>query len=229
MPGSPEITDRTWFGIARCVDGGVAIEGAVETWSGRHDHAQILIVDENGPIDWLLLGPEDSGEECVAKHLAQLDGSNARPALQGLPTGDLTIAICTRERPNYLRACLERIYRSRPPYPVLVVDNAPRSDATERVVDLFTDRGMDICRVVEHRAGLSRARNCALTSATDGLRRLHGRRCVGRCAMARNSPPWLLGRRIGRRGDGDCPSRSDRDQGSGSVREEAQMEQQSDA
>ena len=138
----------------------------METWSGRHDHAQILIVDENGPIDWLLLGPEDSGEECVAKHLAQLDGSNARPALQALPTGDLTIAICTRERPNYLRACLERIYRSRPPYPVLVVDNAPRSDATERVVDLFTDRGMDICRVVEHRAGLSRARNCALTSAT---------------------------------------------------------------
>jgi GT2 family glycosyltransferase len=166
MPGSPEIADRTWFGIARCTERGIDIEGAVETWSGRHDHAQILMVDERGPIDWLLLGPEDSGEERVAKHLAQLSDCHSRPVLPDLPVGDLTVAVCTRERPNYLRACLERMHRAVDEnYQVLIVDNAPRTDGTARVVDLFASRGMNIRRVVEPRAGLSRARNCALAHA----------------------------------------------------------------
>lgn len=166
MPGSPEIADRTWFGIARCGSHGITIEGAVETWTGRHDHAQILMVDERGPLGWLLLGPGDSGEECVARHLSQLGERDERPAPPPLPAGAMTIAVCTRERPNFLRACLERVYRAAgKDYEVLVVDNAPRSDATERVVDLFADRGMWIRRVVEHRPGLSRARNRALVSA----------------------------------------------------------------
>jgi GT2 family glycosyltransferase len=166
MPGSPDIADRTWFGIARCRDGGIAIEGAVETWSGRHDHAQILIVDERGPVDWLLLGPEDAGEECVARHLSELPGTDDRPDLPELPAGDLTVAICTRERPSFLRACLERVRAAvNDHYEVLVIDNAPRTDATERIVELFSDRGMRIRRVVEPRPGLSRARNRALASA----------------------------------------------------------------
>ncbi len=166
MPGSPEIADRTWFGVAHCSDHAIEIEGAVETWSGRHDHAQILIVDDRGPVDWLLLGPEDSGKDRVAERLAAMAADDHRPELPRPPEGDLTVVVCTRERPNYLRACLERVSLAvGDRYGVLVIDNAPRTDATRRIVELFADRGMRIERVVEPRPGLSKARNCALVHA----------------------------------------------------------------
>ncbi len=163
MPGSPEIADRTWYGIARCTDHTIEIEGAVETWSGRHDHAQLLIVDERGPLDWLLLGPDDSGQNRVAERVRELRSDDHRPELPVAPDGDLTIVVCTRERPNFLRACLERLaLAAGDRYPILVVDNAPRTDATARIVELFGERGVAIERVVEPRPGLSRARNRAL-------------------------------------------------------------------
>jgi GT2 family glycosyltransferase len=166
MPGSPEIADRTWFGIAHCADGRIDIEGAVEPWSGRHDRAQILIVDRQGPIDWLLLGPDDDMKEKVSKRIAQtMEGD--RPATPERPSGQITIAICTRERPQFLRDCLERLRTTvGDRYEILVVDNAPRTAATLAVVREFADSGMRITSVIEKRAGLSRARNRAIAEAT---------------------------------------------------------------
>jgi GT2 family glycosyltransferase len=163
MGGTTEFAYRTWVAIARCGDGAIAIEGVVEPWSGRHDRARILVVDDRGPIDWLILTADDEPEEAIAKLLARNAPTDARPPLPSVPKGRLTVAVCTRERPDLLRSCLERLCTADGDgYPVVVVDNAPRTGGTDQVVSEFAARGLAIRRIVEMRPGLSRARNRAL-------------------------------------------------------------------
>ena len=165
MSGAPGMTVRTWLGIARCRADGIAIEGAVEPWSDCHDRARILVVDESGPVDWLVLVPGDDPDEAITKLLAQRALAPTRPESPALPSGDLTIAICTRDRPDLLQSCLERVCAAAAGrYEVVVVDNAPRSEATAQVVEKFVARGFAVRRVVEPKPGLSRARNCALAA-----------------------------------------------------------------
>ena len=168
MQGSLLISDRTWCGLARCDEFGVRIEGAIEPWSDSHDKARLLLVNDLGPIGWLILEPSEVNEKSVIDYLATLPRSeHRRTSLPDPPNGELTVAVCTRERPDSLRSCLERIrvgVANR--YEVLVVDNAPVSDKTERVVEEFAQDGMRIRRVVERVPGLSRARNRALSEAT---------------------------------------------------------------
>ncbi|GII23955.1 glycosyltransferase [Planosporangium mesophilum] len=77
----------------------------------------------------------------------------------------ITVVVCTRERPGPLARCLDSLLaQAYPRFRVLVVDNAPVTDATERVVKEASNRGP-----VEYlRAplpGLSYARNAAVTAA----------------------------------------------------------------
>lgn len=77
----------------------------------------------------------------------------------------VTVAVCTRDRPADLARCLEAIDQLTLPVEVLVVDNAPSSDATERLVK---DRraGLKPMRYVrEPRPGLDWARNRAILEA----------------------------------------------------------------
>lgn len=74
-----------------------------------------------------------------------------------------TVVVCTRERPDDLARVLDSLtaqtYRE---FSLLVVDNAPRSDTTSRVVEQFIDSFPTLTYVVEPRPGLSQARNCAI-------------------------------------------------------------------
>jgi len=165
MRGSADAAFRTWLGVARCGADGIAIEGAVTPWSGSIRRARILVVDERGPVDWLTLDPDDDPEEAVDKLLSEHRVPDDRPPLPPLPPGDLTIAVCTRERPGLLHSCLERVCAAAGDrYEVVVVDNAARSDATARVVESFAARGLPVRRIEEPRPGLSRARNRALAA-----------------------------------------------------------------
>ncbi|HLL65285.1 MAG TPA: glycosyltransferase [Micromonosporaceae bacterium] len=77
----------------------------------------------------------------------------------------ITAVICTRERPDALRACLDSlIAQVYPSLRILVVDNAPTTDATERVVRAAAARG-HIEYLVEPAPGLSRARNRAVAAS----------------------------------------------------------------
>ena len=78
-----------------------------------------------------------------------------------LPT--VTVAVCTRDRPDALAMCLDSIMRlDRAPFEVIVVDNAPATDATERLV---RERFAGMRYVREPRPGLDWARNRAVVEA----------------------------------------------------------------
>jgi glycosyltransferase involved in cell wall biosynthesis len=68
----------------------------------------------------------------------------------------VSVVICTRNRPDGIRKCLASLmHQSRPPHEILVVDNAPVSDATRSVVNGFPQARY----ILEPRPGLDRARN----------------------------------------------------------------------
>jgi glycosyltransferase involved in cell wall biosynthesis len=81
---------------------------------------------------------------------------------------DVTVAICTRARPDLLTSCLRSVLGLRADDPgdsrhfdVVVVDNDPPDDATARVADAFPG----VRYVREARPGLDFARNRALAEA----------------------------------------------------------------
>jgi GT2 family glycosyltransferase len=79
-----------------------------------------------------------------------------------------SVVICTREKPEGLAAALESLVaQDHPDFHVWVIDSAPRSDATERVVGAFTPR-LSVRCLAEPRPGLARARNRALAQDLDG-------------------------------------------------------------
>lgn len=111
---------------------------------------------------WDVSGNDDVSVEAlrVAERAALPPGE--RPTLpKPAAELDLTVALCTRERPGDLRrALLSLAGQTDAGFRTVVVDNAPVGSATREVVD---EVGLPQCRyIVEPVAGLSRARNAAL-------------------------------------------------------------------
>lgn len=78
----------------------------------------------------------------------------------------VTVAVCTRERPDDLARALRAIDALvPPPHEVLIVDNAPATTATRDLVAGYPQ----VRYVLEPRRGLNCARNCALRSATGDI------------------------------------------------------------
>jgi GT2 family glycosyltransferase len=109
--------------------------------------------------------------------LAELLGPVGAPAADDrtqppVPDGpgddvDITVAICTHERPDDLRRALASLAKQRDPgFRTLVIDNAPRSRATADVVDECHLPDCDY--LIEPQKGLSRARNAGLAHVGTG-------------------------------------------------------------
>jgi GT2 family glycosyltransferase len=74
----------------------------------------------------------------------------------------VTVAVCTRDRTQSLRGCLDALVElDYPALDLLVVDNAPGSDATDRLVRQYPA----VRYVCEPRPGLDWARNRAIAEA----------------------------------------------------------------
>lgn len=102
--------------------------------------------------------PEDAGDERKSTASAP-EASEPEP---------LSVVICTRDRPDQLAAALASVLACVDGgFEVVVVDNAPATDATKRVVDELADPRVRY--VLEPRAGLSTARNTGLAHARSGL------------------------------------------------------------
>jgi glycosyltransferase involved in cell wall biosynthesis len=85
------------------------------------------------------------------------------PKGEGPPLPLVTVAVCTRDRTDDLADCLAALKRlDHPALDLLVVDNAPTADATERLVRERHPR-VRYCR--EPRPGLDWARNRAIREA----------------------------------------------------------------
>jgi GT2 family glycosyltransferase len=78
----------------------------------------------------------------------------------------ISVVVCTRDRPEQIKKCLNRLATQQyPRYEVVVVDNAPTSDALRSVVEGQAGGGAEFRYCVEPRPGLSWARNAGIAAA----------------------------------------------------------------
>ncbi|MGY1679571.1 glycosyltransferase [Geodermatophilus sp. SYSU D01176] len=125
-------------------------------WSGGVPVGQLVV-----PATQLPLSRADARLAAARDEAAAGPGRAAAP-LPGA-ADDVTVVICTRDRPEWLARCLAALGRSIvPPAEVVVVDNAPSSAATRELVD----RMPGVRYVLEPRPGLDIARNTGLRAAT---------------------------------------------------------------
>jgi hypothetical protein len=84
-----------------------------------------------------------------------------------------SVIVCTRDRAVQLEACLAAVLRQEyPRFEVIVVDNAPATDAAARLVAQFNaggTAGVPLRHVTEPHPGLSWARNTGLTAASGDI------------------------------------------------------------
>ncbi|PYC84042.1 glycosyl transferase family 2 [Streptomyces tateyamensis] len=80
----------------------------------------------------------------------------------------ISVVVATRDRPGQLRGCLDSLLRSDyPHFEVIVVDNAPSSEATRRLITARYPGRVRYLR--EPAAGLARAHNAALPAVRGEL------------------------------------------------------------
>ncbi len=90
---------------------------------------------------------------------APIRGASAAPC-------SVSVAVCTRERPNELARCLKSLLElSEQPLEIVVIDNAPLSNATRETVRRFPQ----VRYYKEPRPGLSAARNTAMAVTSGGI------------------------------------------------------------
>lgn len=83
------------------------------------------------------------------------------------PTGLVSVVVCTRNRSDILRSCLDRLAQlTYPEVEILIVDNAPSDDSTVRLVEHRRASDPRFRYVREPRPGLSAARNRGVAEAT---------------------------------------------------------------
>jgi len=84
-----------------------------------------------------------------------------QPPLSSSPT--LSVAVCTRDRPEHLAICLNALRKlSRAPLEILVIDNAPKTQATRELIETSFP---EVTYILEPTPGLDWARNRAIASA----------------------------------------------------------------
>jgi GT2 family glycosyltransferase len=142
----------------------------------RYSHAFILIRLKGRPIGQARLpisGGRISGQELHAALLAAAGWNfwqcwlghylewDERSDLNFSPLS-ATVAVCTRDRPEDLRHCLEAFMRLPDDgQEILVIDNCPSNEATRHLVEQYPR----VRYIREDRPGLNKARNRALREA----------------------------------------------------------------
>ncbi len=77
-----------------------------------------------------------------------------------------SVVICTRDHPDSLSVCLDSLcYLDYPNYEIILVDNAPATNATYALFEKRSKQMKNLQYVREDRPGLSAARNCGLAKA----------------------------------------------------------------
>ena len=110
--------------------------------------------------------PTEPDLASVVGYEAPLEALREKLTLPPEAATDLSVVVCTRDRPEALARCLDTLLAQRhPPLEIVVVDNAPQTDATRAVVE--ARRGVRY--VPEPRAGLDVARNAGIRHSRGAL------------------------------------------------------------
>lgn len=82
----------------------------------------------------------------------------------------ISVVVCTRDRPEQIKKCLNRLAgQEYPRFEVVVVDNAPTSDALRYVVEGHASDRTEFRYCVEPLPGLSWARNAGIAAAKSDI------------------------------------------------------------
>ena len=137
-------------------------------------HARLLIRAAAIPLGFVIVPVHDGvvrrADIDAAVHHANVGtardrGYEVQPVAAGSPR-TVTAVVCTRQRPAELSRCLTALAQiPLASCEVLIVDNAPSDDATERAFHQIVGDDPRFRYVVEPRPGLSAARNRALRDA----------------------------------------------------------------
>lgn len=154
--------------------------------SGEGTGVAVLLRREGRPVGfWMEARPDRRkitpdelackiGEEAGAPILRESLHREIAPSVPAGRYPSLTVAVCTKDRPAFLRRCLESVKTlpeaapggaRGPELEVLVVDNAPSDDRTRELADALPG----VRYACEPRPGLDFARNRALREATGEL------------------------------------------------------------
>ena len=138
--------------------------------------ARLLVRLRGRPVGWLIVPTRGApvlselelrlrvGEELGWGLVAAALGRALTPARQPSRTA-ISVVVCTRDRPALLRRCLRSLLElDGDEHEIVVVDNAPSSEATARLAATFPVR-----YVREDRPGLDWARNRGLAEARHSL------------------------------------------------------------
>lgn len=143
---------------------------------GGYDDALVIMRVNGVPIGRTRV-PVESPETIVPTAVANLKkqtGWERRFVRQVLITPEaetgtqpVTVAVCTRDRPDDLLRCLTALTsRVDQQHEIIVIDNRSSADTTRNVVAMFSDR---VRYIFEPRPGLNAARNRALQEASREL------------------------------------------------------------
>lgn len=131
---------------------------------------RILVRAAGAPVAWRWFRPERGivSTESVGAAVAGIGPALARRVLRmrlqpepDSPPPPISVVICTRDRSEPLARCLESVSRlSYPSFEVVLVDNAPSTDATRQLA-----RHHDVRYVEEPIPGLNWARNRGIAEA----------------------------------------------------------------
>ena len=160
-----EVLDLDFAALPERLDPQPGYEGACVLLriDGRPRGQAILSYDKfdpEAPLDRQLAEAANSSfwESWLARELGVVEDEPGC-APEALPSA--SVAICTRERPDDLEKCLQGLQAMSVVPEILVVDNAPATEATRAVVE----RHPAVRYVVEPRKGLNFARNTAIEHA----------------------------------------------------------------
>jgi O-antigen biosynthesis protein len=147
-----------------------------------YERAVVLVREDGRPRAIVELDLPDGGldaaayEELLRGAVAGMPPAPARdddaPALFSVESvfttpPPVTVVIATRDRPETLRRCIDSVLAcDYPSFDIVVVDNAPASIATYRVVRDLYDAGQPVRYVRETTPGLACAHNRALQETT---------------------------------------------------------------
>lgn len=141
--------------------------------AAHHVRTRMLVRRNGVPLGFVEVdSPEGALPEGAVEAAERALGAGAaahRPEPSGAAyCGPVTVVVCTRDRADMLRRCLRSVLdNAGADVEIVVVDNAPRTDATRQVVGGLADPRLRY--VLEERPGLSVARNRGLREASHEL------------------------------------------------------------